>query len=450
MRAPIQQRLHLANGVPVLVRQRPNAPVTTVSAWVLAGSRHETNPGITHLLEHVLMQATPPGRRLRVVDEIESFGGEANALTSRDHLVLYARVPAADTDAAIAVLADGLTNTRFPDELVHAERQVVDEELRLAASDPADIVHDAFFAAAFPNHPIGRPVGGAPGALESVVPSDLRDWSDAHVHAGLVAIVLSGDIDAEHAAALLAGGPIGALTPHGRSPSPREDAPRLRSARGLEVLNSDTTGVILGGPGFALADRRLPAAEIVIELLAGGNASVLNEEIRSSRGLSYDVWGVATGYRDTGVWRVGMSAAPQYRDEVVSLAGDLVRAAVDKGWSAEEVAVARRRVAGMLRLEAESSLEDALILGRYGLVGDNPAWSLERHVEALGRVSAADVAECARRMLGEVVVATAGPGTGSDAGAPESARPDSADHTDFEGGEVTWTVTSPLPVSPRS
>jgi predicted Zn-dependent peptidase len=444
---PAQRLLRLGNGVPILVRHRPNAPVTTVSTWVLAGSRHETSPGITHLLEHVLMQAAPPGRALRVVDEVEALGGEANAITARDHLVLYARVPSGDALHAAAALADGLTNTDLPADLVDAERQVVDEELRLAASDPNDVVHDAFFAAAFPDHPIGRPVGATPDAVARLSAQDLRCWAAAHVHAGLVAVVVCGDVDAAALVDLLDAGPLGALAPHDRSPNPGEDGPRARSGRGAVALNSDTAALILGGPGFAFADPRLAAAEVVVELLAGGNASVLNEEIRSARGLSYDVWGVATGYRDTGVWRVGMSTAPEHLDEVVDLATGLVRDRVARGWSDGEVAVARRRVAGMLRLEAESSLEDILMLGRYGLVGDNPAWSLERHVEALQRVGVAEVRECARLMLDEFVVATAG-SAGPDP-EPPAAAPHPKAHSDV-GEEETWSATSRSPAGRRS
>ena len=53
----------LANGVRYLVRERPGAEVTTVSVWILVGSRDEALPGAAHLLEHVAMQAVPAGRR---------------------------------------------------------------------------------------------------------------------------------------------------------------------------------------------------------------------------------------------------------------------------------------------------------------------------------------------------------------------------------------------------
>jgi len=406
----------LRNGVPVVVRPRPGAEVTTVSLWVLLGSRHETAHGVTHLLEHVLMQAVPPGRRMRVVDELESLGAEANALTARDHLALYARVPAPDALAALRVLADSLTNTTFPPELVDAERRVVDEELRLAAADPNDVVHDVFFATAFAGQQMGAPVGGTPSAVALLTPADLTGWAHRNVRVGTVAAVVSGDVEPDEVVAALDDGPLGALT---AGPQPPEDQARPTDGRTDAVLNSDTAAVIIGGHGVALDDPRLPAAEVLIELLAGGNASVLHEEIRTNRGLTYDLWGAATGYRDAGVWRIGMSTAPEHRDEVVELAGNLISDAVTSGFSAADVAVARRRTAALLRLDAESSLDEVLRLGQHRLVGRDPSWTLRRHADALHGVEATDVAECARTVLARFIVATAGgvaegPGTEVD------------------------------------
>src|SRR5580692_826853 len=121
----------LANGVRYAVLHRPDASVTTVSVFILAGSRHEPVPGVAHLLEHVVMQAVPPGRDRRVVDEIEGWGGDVNAMTTRDHVVLHASVPTPDALAALAVLASAAAMADFDDELVEAEQRVVLEELRL-------------------------------------------------------------------------------------------------------------------------------------------------------------------------------------------------------------------------------------------------------------------------------------------------------------------------------
>ncbi|HET8642078.1 MAG TPA: pitrilysin family protein [Pseudonocardiaceae bacterium] len=433
----------LRNGVPVVLRRRPGADVTTVSVWVPLGSRHESAPGVTHLLEHVLMQATPPGRRLRVIDELESLGAEANALTARDHLALHARVPTPEAPGALRILADGLANAEFPEDLVEAERRVVDEELRLAAADPADIVHDVFFATAFERQQMGRPVGGTPRDVAALTCAHLTQWSRRNVRAGSVAVVVSGDVEPQAIVDLLDAGPLGDLPPGDPEP---ENRPHRTYGRADLTLNSDTAAVIVGGHGFALDDPMLPAAEVLIELLAGANSSVLHEEIRSRRGLTYDLWGAATGYRDVGVWRIGMSTAPEHRDAVVDLAGELLAGARAGGFTEAEVAQAGRRVAALLRLDAESSLEEVLRLGQHRLIGRDAGWTTRRHADALLGVEAADVAECARVMLDRFVIATAGRPA---AATPEAARLAAA-QVDRDGREEEpWSVTLLGAVSPR-
>jgi predicted Zn-dependent peptidase len=167
---------------------------------------------------------------------------------------------------------------------------------------------------------------------------------------------------------------------------------------------------VLGGAAVALADPRLPAWQVLMELVAGSNAAVLVEEIRSRRGLSYDLTGLATGYRDTGVWRVALTTAPEAVDEVVELAVDLLTAQVRRGWTAAEVATARLRAAGLLQLDVESSLEEALLLGTSALVGQDPGWTLAGHLARLAEVGPDDVAACAATIPGGLAIATAGGG----------------------------------------
>lgn len=400
----------LGHGVPVRVRHRPGAEVTTVSVWLLTGSRDErARAGVTHLLEHVLMQARLPGGA-RPVDVIEALGGEANAATGRDHLTLYARVPTEHAPAAADVLAAALVNPVLPAAVVDAETRVVQEELRLAGSEPEDIVHDVFFGTVFGDHPLGRPVGGTIDSVAGAAPAELLAHRDEHVGAGRVAAVVIGGWPAAAAYARLGDGPLGTL-PGGGPPVPAPP-PVARPGRSDLPLAGESGAVVIGGGAVALADPRLPAWQVLMELLAGSNAAVLVEEIRSRRGLSYDLMGTATGYRDTGVWRIAMTTAPEAVDEVVELAVDLLTAQIRRGWAAAEVATASLRVAGLLQLDVESSLEDVLLLGTSALVGRAPGWTFAGHLAALAEVGPDDVAACAATIPAGLAIATAGAAPG--------------------------------------
>ena len=397
----------LDNGIGYAALHRPGADVTAVSLWVLAGSRHEPVPGVAHLFEHVVMQAVPAGRNKRVVDEIEAWGGDANAMTTRDHMVLHARVPTSDAAAALEVLIAAATTDEFEDDLVDAERRVVQEELRLAASDPTDIVHDVFFETAYGDHPMGRPVGGTMAGVAGLGAADLAAWSRRFVRPALLAVVVCGGLSGQAVRSVLAGSALAQLDRTAGDREPDSSPPITAGRADLPIL-SDTAAVVVGGPGFALSDRALLAAEVVVELVAGGNASVLTEEIRSRRGLSYDISGGVGGYRETGSWRVGISTAPEHREQVVELATGMLADAVRRGWTQEEVSLASRRVAGMARVETESSLEEALLFGDFAYVGDAPGFSLSAHAAGLAAVTSDEVNQAAEFMTDRLVVATAG------------------------------------------
>lgn len=397
----------LDNGVGYAVLHRPGADVTTVSVWILAGSRHEPVPGVAHLFEHVVMQAVPAGRSMRVVDQIEAWGGDANAMTARDHVVLHARVPTADAAAALEVLIAAATIDEFDDDLVDAERRVVHEELRLAACDPTDIVHDVFFETAYGDHPMGRPVGGSMAGMAGLSAADLSAWSRRFVRPALLAVVVCGGLSGQAVRSVLAGSPLAQLEAAAGDRQP-DSSPPIKAGRGDLPIVSDTAAVVVGGRGFALSDPALLAAEVVVELVAGGNASVFTEEIRSRRGLSYDISGGVGGYRETGSWRIAISTAPEHREHVVELASGLLADAVSRGWTREQVSSASRRVAGLARVDAESSLEETLLFGDHAYVGGAPGFSLSAHVTGLAAVSADEVNGAAEFMADRLVVATAG------------------------------------------
>jgi predicted Zn-dependent peptidase len=120
------------------------------------------------------------------------------------------------------------------------------------------------------------------------------------------------------------------------------------------------------------------------------------------------MWGFTNAYRDAGVWRAFVATAPEHAEEVVALGTSLLRERAGHGWTAGEVEVATRRTAGLLQLELEQSLEEALLYGRYGLIPGHGSWTPAGQVDAIRAVTADDVLSCLRMAIEPLVVTVAG------------------------------------------
>src|SRR5207249_8719721 len=93
--------------------------------WIGTGSRDEPEPkaGVTHFIEHLLFKGSRSYTAQEIAEIFDGLGGELNAATSREHTVVYARVPDHHVDTAIEVMSDMVFVPTFVD--LDSEREVV-------------------------------------------------------------------------------------------------------------------------------------------------------------------------------------------------------------------------------------------------------------------------------------------------------------------------------------
>src|SRR5204863_7157585 len=107
-----------------------------LGCWIGAGSRDEpeTKSGVTHFIEHLLFKGTSSYTAQEIAEIFDGLGGELNAATSREHTVVYARVPDHHLEDALDVMADMVFAPRFAD--LDSEREVVLEEIAMFEDAP--------------------------------------------------------------------------------------------------------------------------------------------------------------------------------------------------------------------------------------------------------------------------------------------------------------------------
>jgi processing peptidase subunit beta len=129
--APETRVTTLPNGLRVATESNLAARTATVGVWIDAGSRFETEEtnGTAHFLEHMIFKGTEKRTSRELEEEIENMGGHLNAYTSREQTTYYARVMDKDVPRALDILADILQNSKFEENRINRERDVILREM---------------------------------------------------------------------------------------------------------------------------------------------------------------------------------------------------------------------------------------------------------------------------------------------------------------------------------
>lgn len=410
------RRSVLPGGIRLLTESVPGQRSAAIGAWVAVGSRDETggHHGSTHFLEHLLFKGTPTRSALEIAAAFDGVGGEANAATSKEYTAYYARVLDADVPMASETILDMVTSSLIDAHEFESERGVILEELAMAGDDPADVAQEAFAAAVFGEHPLGRPIGGTPATINATGRDAVLEHYHSNYRSDELVICAAGNVDHDRLADLVLRG-VGAggwelaadRSPAARrSPSPAgsllEAAPGLARTPSSQALARpfEQANILLGGLGPSATDERRFALAVLNAILGGSMSSRLFQEVREKRGLAYSVYSFAAGYADAGLFGVYAGCAPDRAGLVVELIEEQLQLIARAEVGADELARGIGQVRGNLVLGLEDSGARMARLGRAEItLGE--LTTVDENLARIGAVTAEQVRELAADLVAQ-------------------------------------------------
>jgi len=194
--APATESSSLSNGLRV-ASQGGHGETATVGVWIDAGSRYETerNNGVAHFLEHMAFKGTNNRTQYEMEVEIENMGGHLNAYTSREQTVYYAQVFKDDVPKAMDILSDILLNSKFDEEAIERERDVILREMREVQMQTDEVIFDCLHETAYAGGGLGRTILGPKENIKSISKSDLQDYIKTHYTAPRMVVAGAGAVD---------------------------------------------------------------------------------------------------------------------------------------------------------------------------------------------------------------------------------------------------------------
>lgn len=402
-------------GSALYVEPAPELPLCWLEVSVRGGAAGDP-PGVegfhNHLAELARLGAGDLDRE-HLDAALDALGAHLEMTADRDGLSLSGVCLARNLDRLVDLAADILARPRFE----QAEHEHLLRETRFSLDDLRD--DDGSLAARFfnrecvPGHPYARAVLGTDASFERIRLDQVRAAYRRQVVPGNLIIGLAGAID-EGAAIGIAERLVAAL-PDGDPPAlpalELSDRPRGRRLILVDKPERVQSQILIGhvGPRYA-DDDAIPFT--VLETIFGGTfTSRLMQEIRVKRGWSYGA-GCRLGRARGNHWfRIHLAPSADTTPEALALTMELYEDLAASGISADELAFARRYLAGSLPFHlatARQRMRIAVQNRLYGLPDDYVRTLPERFAQ----VTLADTRAVAERWLhpGDaltVVVATA-------------------------------------------
>ena len=305
----------LENGLTVLTKEVPTAPVVTVQVWYRIGSRNEAPGvnGIAHQLEHLMFKGTRD-RPIQFGRLFSALGSQSNAFTSYDQTAYFGTVERDKLKSLLALEADRMQNAVIGASQLTSEKRVVISELQGYENSPSYRLDRAVMRAAFPDSPYGLPVGGTKADVEKFTVEQVRDYYRNYYSPDNATLVIVGDFQTDPT--LKAVQELFGKVPQSKTPKAAAQPPAPLVMKGAEVK----APIVLKQPGSAallqavyplpnISHPDVPAISLLDLVLTQGRSSRLYQSLIES-GLASDYGGYPANMISGGWYGLSATAAP--------------------------------------------------------------------------------------------------------------------------------------------
>lgn len=343
--------LTLPNGVRIVSEPMEAVRSASVGIWVAAGSRCEkrSENGSAHFIEHMLFKGTTAHTAKALAQEMDAFGGQCNAFTSRNSTCFYARSPDTHLQRSIDILAEMFFDSLFDEADVQQERGVILEEIGMYRDSPEDMVSEQLIAGCFPGS-LGRAVLGTPKTLQKLTGASLKSFKEREYRPDRVVISLAGSFTDAHIRSLAER--FSALEVQKKT---RWKKAEYKKATILKRKATEQNQLCLSWEGLSVEDERRYAWQLLSTVFGEGLSSRLFQTVREKYGLCYSIGSFTASFEETGLFGISTAVSRDTEKKALALIIDEVRKLLDAGITPQELDRARELIKANLLMSQEST-----------------------------------------------------------------------------------------------
>ena len=315
---------------------------------------------------------------------LDRLGGELNAYTTKEEIVLHATVLKEDLGKAAGLLFELATEATFPDAEIETERGVVLDEIISYKDNPAEDVYDKFEGMLFEGHPLGLPILGTSASVRRIKPADLRRFARTFFVPARMAFTVVADLDEKMMEKRVLRlveklfGDFFSTRPDGLGRNDRGIVISSGAEGGVEkspcALPFDKTvdkrnhevNAVIGNRAPSLYDSEDRITAAVLCNILGGPASnsLLNKVLREKNGWVYGVECTYTQYADTGIAAITFGCDRPNLERCLTTLDKILTRIREIPFSERTLKAYKKQLLGQLAISSDNGEAQCLSMGK--------------------------------------------------------------------------------------
>lgn len=356
------------NNVPVYFVAVPDLPMVDIQVVFDAGSVLDGDLSGQALLTNMMLNEGAAGLDAdQIATAFDDVGAQFGNSSQRDMAMLSLRSLTADyaLNPSLDLFHKVLSKPDFPQASFDRIQKQLLLSLQAEKQSPSAIASRAFYSNLYGDHVYAAMPAGEEQSLSSITVDTVKVFYRNNYVAEKAIIVIVGALEMTQAKQIAE--KLGGDLPHGQRSTIAKVAD-LTEANTVKIAHpSSQTYMLMGQPGIKRGDDDYFALYVGNHIMGGsGLVSILSDELREKRGLTYSVYSYFSPMREAGVYQFGLSTRNDQMQQALDVLRDILITFVKNGPTEEELIAAKQNITGGFALRVDNNSK---IIGYLAMIG---------------------------------------------------------------------------------
>lgn len=361
-----------ANGASVLFVSAPELPILDVRVVFNAGSAREARPGISSLTNTLLIQGAGTWDANQIAERLENVGArlETGALRDMAWVALRTLTQQPALNIALETLATVISQPKFANADMERVRNNTLVSINQDEQNPETVGNKAIYHAIYGTHPYANDPSGTKESVATITQDEIKTHFNRYYVAKNAIVAIIGAVDQTQAANIAAQVTTGLASGTKVLPLPKVIRAETNP---LERINFPSTQshIYVGQIGVTRTDPDYFPLYVGNHILGGnGLVSILSQEIREQRGLSYNAYSSLLPMQEPGPFIMGLQTKNNQVQQALAVLNQTVQRFLQHGPREQELNNAKKNITGGFPLQISNNtkiVEHLALIGFYNL-----------------------------------------------------------------------------------